>query len=393
MGRKKKVVLVEEEPLEDLREKSDVLADAEDEKTLKKQLLTEEWLVDFQERFSDQPVKVLVEKYDDQGDWSMCRKYPLTGFDSEIVREEFGGGKYRASLYGPDGRYIQGGRSHFKFSELIRPLNAIKPPENPVVAMMIKTLESNQRTTMDLMTAMIGAQAQAQGKPSGSLTEVVEVMKGINSMAPKPEKAFDNLKETLGLFKLVKEVTSDGEGESKGGLLSDIKEFLEVYPAIKEQLAGLKPGVTPVAIPAPPIEERKPMVMDPLSAKIIALVPAFVGGAKANGPTKQWADYLLGELETNVMPVLLPVMREKYKPLVESEDDVYDILLKLAKDAGEREKIYQQIPPLSPHRDWLNRVIDEAIRLEDMPEAAEEPNGSEGPGGAVLAGVNGHAKP
>ncbi len=391
MGRKKKLLVVEDPEEEDDKE---TVPGLEDEKELEKLRLTEEWLTEFQERFSDQPVKVLVEKYDAAGDWCYCRKYPLAGFDQDVIRDDFGGGKYRASLFGVNGRYIKEGRHFFKFEEPLKqgPV-AVKPEnplENPVVAMMLKAMESNQKTVVDMMTAMITSQSAA--KPATGLGEIVEVMKGLNGLAPKAEKPFENFKETLGLMKLLKEATGDKDGESKGGLLGDIKDFLEIYPTIKDQLSNLKPAL-PAAVPVGPAlgvvggaePERKTTIMDPLSRKIIDLVPHFVGGARANAPAPEWAAYLLGELDTGVMPILLPVMKEKYKPLVNDEDDVYDILLKLAKDPAEREKIYLQIPPLAGYKDWMNRVIDEAVRLEELPEV---PESSE----VVLSAVTGNGK-
>ncbi len=126
--------------------------------------------------------------------------------------------------------------------------------------------------------------------------------------------------------------------------------------------------------------------MDPLSKKIIELVPRFVGGARANAPVPDWANYLLEVLDAEIMPVLLPVLKEKYKPLVNDEGDVYDILIKYAKDPAERGTIFLQIPPLAPHKDWVNKIIDEAIRLEEIPDVPDTPESVSG-GNAVLEAV------
>ena len=116
--------------------------------------------------------------------------------------------------------------------------------------------------------------------------------------------------------------------------------------------------------------------MDPLTKKIVDLIPKFVGGAKANAAVDHWGNYLLEVLDIEVMPVLLPVLREKYKPLVQNEDDVYDLLIKFAKDPTERTNLFKTIPPLAPHKEWCLKVIDEAVRLIELPDAPPDSNGA-----------------
>lgn len=373
MPRKKKAILIEDDQADDL------LDDAALDRELKDQQAIEEWLGDFQSRFTDQPVKVLVEKFED-GEWAICRKYPLAGFDHETVRDEFGGGKYRATLFGPNGKYIKEGRNNFKFAEGLPSKKTETPPqnplENPLMVMLLKSQEEASKNMMALTQAMITAQA---GKSSGGgLPELIEAMVKMQTLTPKPEKPFDNFKETLGMMKLVKEVTGDGD-EKSGSIMSDIKEFLEMAPLLKDAIptlrASLPAGTRPelaagskTSIAAQPSNGGETPVADPVVQKITGLVPRFLMAAKANAPIEEWSDNLLDALEDEVMPVLLPQMQKDYGPLVKTADDAYDILIRLATDAESRNKIYIAIPYLAPHRAWCDEVINKAIATLTNPE-------------------------
>jgi len=397
MGKKKRTIIEEEAP-----EETPFDVSPEEEAQILEQERTAELLGEFQARFVDQPAKVLVEKYDGEGDWALCRKYPLAGFEQEHVKAEFGGGKYRGTLLDPQGKYVKGGRINFKFAESVikevAPPQPANPLDSPVVAMIMKSTESQNAMLLGLMQAMISAQAATAPK-SGGLGEIVEVMKSLNGLTATKEKPLDNLKETLGLMKLVKEVTGSGdEGESKGGLLGDIKEFLEIWPMVKDQLAAIKPPTAPAAAPGAIAPETPKTVtiageqpqMDPLTKKIIELVPKFVGGAQANAPVGEWAGFLLDSFDVEIVPLLLPTMKEKYKPFIQNEDDVYDAVLKMAKDPKEREQIFAHIKPFAPYKPWINSVIDEAVRLAELPDDEAPPIvTTEGGGSSILTAANG----
>jgi hypothetical protein len=394
MGRRKKVTVIEEAPeAAEVGEPTPAEAAAiaaEEEKELEDQLQAGEWLTEFQSRFTDQPVKILVEKYDEAGDWAVCRKFPLANFDPDSVRLEFGSGRYRCTLFDPNGKWVKGGRTHFKFAEpVVKPLSQNKPEnplENPIVAMMLNAQKESTTMLMGIMQSLLTAQSAPGAGKGSTMTEVVETVKAINSMAPK-DKPLDTLKEQLGLFKLVKEITGDNDGESKGGLLSDLKEVIEVLPLLKEHMAALKPQTAPAA---PQITPGKVENMDPLSKKIVELVPKFIGGARANAPVPEWGSYLLDVFDTEVMPLAFPVLKEKFKALVKTEDDAFDLIIKLAADPDERANAIKQIPPLMPYLPWVNQVIDEAIRLAEAPEIETATGGS-----SILEAVaaNGAKKP
>lgn len=393
MGRKKKITVIEDAPDPgEIMEPSPAEAAeaaAEEEQELQEQLQAGEWLTEFQSRFTDQPVKIQVEKFDEAGDWALCRKYPLANFDPDAVRLEYGGGKYRCTLYDPNGKWVKGGRTYFKFADsIIKPALQSKvenPLENPIVAMMLNAQKENTTMLMGIMQSLLASQGAAGPKTTG-LAEMVEVVKSINTMAPK-EKPMESLRETLGMMKLFKEVAGDSDGEGKSGLLSDLKEVIEVLPLLKEHMANLKaPAVTAPA----QITAGKGEPMDPLTKKIVELVPKFIGGARSNSPIPQWGNYLLEVFDTEVLPLALPMMKAKFKALVKTEDDAYDLIIKLAKDPEERAEALKQIPPLMPYMAWVNQVIDEAIRLVEAPEE-EEPKGES----VVLEamGANGSEKP
>lgn len=386
MGRRKKITVIEEpEPIEaaEPTPAEQAAEVAREERELQDQIQTAEWLAEFQNRFTDQPAKILVEKFDEEGDWAVCRKYPLAKFDPDAVRLEYGGGKYRCTLFDSHGKWVKEGRTHFKFANsIIKPVVDQKPEnplENPVVVMMIKSMESQQHMMMELAKSFLTApNVPGAGKSSG-LSEVVEVVQKLNTMTAK-EKPMDSLKETLGLMKLVKEVTGDSDGEGKGGLLSDLKDVIEVLPLLKEHIGQLKTPAPMLATPA-----KKETELDPLTQKIVDLVPKFIGGARSNAPVPEWGSYLFNVFDSEIVPLLLPVMKEKYRAIVSNEDDVYDIVIKLAKDPAERAAGLKQIPPLAPYLAWVNPVIDEAIRIAESPE----PEATAGGGNAILAEIQG----
>lgn len=388
MGRKKKITVIEDAPesaeLEPTPAEAAQLA-AEEEQELQEQLQAGEWLTEFQSRFTDQPVKIQVERFDEAGDWALCRKYPLQSFDPDMVRTEYGGGKYRCTLYDPQGKWVKGGRTYFKFADpIVKPVLQTKtenPLENPIFAMMLNAQKESTNMLMTIMQSLLTTQGAVGTAKGSTMTEVIETVKAINGMAPK-EKPLDTLKEQLGLFKLVKDITGDSDGESKGGLLSDLKEVIEVLPLLKEHMAALKP-----AAPAQ-IAPGKAPEMDPLTKKIVDLIPKFVGGARANASIKEWGNYLLDVFDAEILPLLMPVMKEKYKALVKDEDDCYDVFLRYAKDPDERALALKQIPPLAPYLPWVNQVIDEAIHLAET--ETDTPQENSAGGNSILEAVSGN---
>lgn len=394
MGRKKKTIVIEDAP-DERDDESQELEALQDEERILEEEQTREWLIDFQNRFPDQGTRILVEKYDDAGDWATCHKYPLASFDQEMVREEYGAGKYRGTLYNPKGLYIKGGRIQFKFAQAVKRdgpvvLKPENPLENPIVAMMIKSMESNQQTMMTLVTTIL--QAQAQGSPKGTgLGEMVEVVKALKTMTPTEAKPLDSFKETLTVMKLFKEATGEGSDE-KGGLLSDIKDFLEVWPTLKDQLAQVKPNL-PTPAGGPPsltVAQPNPMEpkpMDPLTQKVTEFVPKFIEAGKREAPISEWGRYLLEVFEEEFLPVVTPMLKKQYPVFISDEDDAYEAIVKYAQDPKEKEKIFSAIPPLVPIKPWALQVIDEAVRLALL-DPEEVPEGTtSGGGSAILSSV------
>lgn len=389
MARKKKVTIIET-PEDD--ETVEVPLNADDEETIHDEEESREVLAELRERFPDQAVRILVEKYDAEGDWATCKKYPFRTFDQEHVKEEFGGGRYRGSLYNAKGIYIKGGRFHFKFAESVKREGPVyvkpeNPLENPAVVMMIKSMEQNQANMMAFFQTLMAAQNQGVSAQKAPMSEMLEAVKSLRSMVPQDAKPFESVKEMLTMLKLLNEVKGDG-GESKEGLLSDIKEFLSVWPTIQESLPKLKEIVPapPALAPAGTVPGAPPM--DPISQKVVAHVPEFIDAAKAAQPHEKWGQYLLDIFEEEFLPLLVPVLTKKYKPFVRDEDDAYDMIIKMASDSDEREKIFKAIPPLAPHRDWVLKVIDEAVRLSEIdPEGGETMKPNSGGGSVILTAV------
>lgn len=369
-------------PERDREAPEDVLTDMEVDALAAKEAEIEEWVSDFQGRFSDQPVKVQVEKYD-SGEWGICRKYPLESFDHMAVFEEYGGGRYRATLFGPDGKYVKGGRHEFKFATPLKPAapvqEKVNPLADPIVMMMMENFKQQNAANLELMKAMLSGNSNK----SSELPSVLEAMKVIGVLAPK-ENGFKQFQEFMTMASSMKDfmgIDDKRDTGGEGGLMSDIKEFMSLYPAIKEALPQIRAGASPggVVPPNPPPPERKAPQMSPVSQKIAAHIPTILEAAKTNQPVEKWADFVGQILDVEIMPLLVPEMIAKYKPFVKDEDDVYNGLLEKSKDPDEREKIFKAIPPLAPYREWVGRVLDAwaASNFETIP-LAEAPAGVNG---------------
>lgn len=387
MARKPTRVITED--AEEVIDKDEVERKAAEE--IQKQQTTEEWLADFQSRFTEEAVKILIEKHED-GEWKICRKYPLSNFDHESVRDEFGGGRYRATLYDPNGKYVVGGRNNFTFAAPAQKKDTEHKPtdpfSNPGVMMVIEQIRAQAAQATQLLQTVLASQ---QGN-KGGIGELVEAMKGLQALTPRDtSKPLDGLKDLLGVQKLLKEVNGNGDSDSKEGLLSDIKQIIELAPLIREAIPALKAGLpqssNPIATnPRPPLSSAPiptpggPQQLNPLSKKIVELMPRFVLAGKNNEPIQQWSDHLLDVMEKEIMPILLPDMKATYGPIVQNEDDAYDILIKYAQDETTRDKIYVTILPLAPYKAWCNQVIARAVK--DL-------TGDENGANVVIDAVNG----
>lgn len=365
---KTKVVVVErpDKKANSRGETLEELLDAQDAVDTEQESINE-WLADFQGRFSDQQVRISVSKYEN-GRWALAARYPLQGFDHFVVRDEFGAGKYRAMLYGPNGKYITGGFQEFEFT---MPLNPKKPDAekdknplaDPVVSMVMNAQAENNKMLMTIVTAMISN----QGSRGADLPALVDAMKSMGALSPK-ENPLKQVTETAQLIATLKDAFGNDEKSDSGGLFAEVKEFLELLPTIKESLPVLKGLRDKNPLPPAPADRPAALPQDPIAQKIIVHVPTFVEAARTNQPTAKWAEYLANLVEVEFLPILVKDAQEKYKPLKVTEDTVYSQLLDTAKDPAEREKIFTAIPPLSPYKLWVNKVIDECIVLFETEE-------------------------
>lgn len=380
MARKKRTIIEEDADEKELELGEEIDLGGDEEKK-------REWLKDFQSRFTDQDVKILIEKREETGDWAICRKYSLETFDMEPVKEEWGPGRYRGTLYDEHGHYIKQGRVQFRFANAVKkdqPIIIPKPEnplENPIVALMLKSMEQNQANLLTMMQTFMAAQGAIAPKATG-LGELLEGVKALRGMMPTEGKSLDSVKDMLSIWKMFKDVTGK-EGEGREGLLGDVREFLELLPTLKESLPVLKaalpvpPGQTPVPTQPNPGDSQ----MDSLTKAFTEHVPEFVDAAKQQAPVTEWGTYLLDLFEETFLPLLVPVLTKKYAPFIRTEEDVYDAVVKAAQDANEREKIFKAVPPLHEHRAWVLKVIEEAVRLseidpEEMPIPATSGGGS-----------------
>lgn len=369
--------------LEDMEE-----VELEEEPT-EEELESSEKVADFQARFSGKQYKVRIERFNvTDAEWEWVAKLPLEGFEPFNVLPKYGGGKYKAVLIDDGGHYVKGGMMHFRFSA---PLEVVpdKPKsalEDPAVVMLMESQKQQQLMLMEILKASLPG-AQAASQKGMDAAQVMDMFAKFSALTAPKENSMKSLMEMVGLWEKAKDAFTPDEKES-GGIVSEIKEAigaLALLPQIRQMVpsgqplsGSVPPGrtITPRVInPTSPVvmpkedKMKKPVPVSPALQKALFYVPKIEDAARDNADTVKWADKLLDILDDEVVPALIA----EYNGLP-SEDSIYDRLLQAVK-GDERESLFIHAPTLLPYKEWVYKVIDEAVRIVETPDIVEEPNG------------------
>lgn len=365
----------------------------EDEDPTEEEVESSEKVADFQARFSGKQYKVRIERFNPtEAEWEWVVKLPLEGFEPFNVLPKYGGGKYKAVLIDDGGHYVKGGMMHFRFSVPIempteKPRSAL---EDPVVVMMLESqkqqAESQKQQSAMLMeilkTSLPGAQAATQKGMDAA--QVMEMFAKFSALTAPKENSMKSFMEMVGLWEKAKDAFTPDEKES-GGIVSEIKEAigaLALLPQIRGQVGQAGAPMNPparapnrVISPTAPIvinpvvpkkEETMRKALSPAAEKALFYVPKIEEAARENADVEKWADKILDILDEEVIPALV----KEYNGFVSAES-IYDRLLAGAKNLDEREIVFIHAPPLLPYKEWLYRVIDEAVRVLETPDTEE----------------------
>jgi hypothetical protein len=343
---------------------------------------------EFQRLFSGKSYKVRVERFSEQNSvWAWCRSLPLDGFDPLTFVEKYGSGRYRCTLLNERGLYVPKARTEFFY---------IAPPEppkeetkgsflqDPAIQFLIESQKAQSNALMEILkAALAGGQAK-----TNDITQIIEAVKSIKSMAGDPKTGPQSIKEVLDLAVQLKDLAS-GEKAERGstGLVGELAEALKLVTTLRGSaepaaLPGPQPPVRtvstrPMHVLSPNVEDAMPKCVN----EVLFYVPKFVKAAARNEDSETWAEFLLDLLDREVIPSLV----EQYSAFGLDEKGAMDRLLAAGKDPTRIDKIFIYAPALNPHRAWVRAVIEKAIDIverelsvgpgEEVPEP-ESKNGT-----------------
>jgi len=352
-----------------------------------------ERLSDFQARFGGKDYKVRVDRWNkDDAEWEYATSCKLDGFDPFIsLQKTHGGGKYRLTLLDDGGRYVKGGRQEVRIAESISKVEPVEakasPWQDPGIMAVMEMLKTQSSQATEMVKAMISAQA---GKPAEQpISELVKALSQLQGMVPREGDNMKGVKDALELLTAAKGLLPEAKGsEPSGGMLSEVLEAVKAgkelgffdrfkqtarppYPAMSGP-ALARPGMAPI-IRNPQAEA--PVQSNPIAEKVATYIPILTSWAKRGEDIGNAADFVVGELTTEVIPVIV----ENYRPggMRLNAETIFAHLLDKFKDAAEVERVFQFAPGLEPYRDWVTQVASEAVRIMESDD--EEPQADPAP--------------
>lgn len=382
MPRKAKVVVVErskkreEEEDEDLQE---TLARLEEQE--KESLDDAEKLSTFMASFGGKSYQVRVEKFNEgKKRWEAINLFDYDGFDPFKTCVEFGPGEYQFALLDDHGKYVKSGyRPRLAISEAVGKIakeekrEEADPLKHPMVALMLQQAQESRKE----MIALFQAMATRPEAPRAPATEALDMLLKLKSLEPRQDDPLKDLTKSLLPLLLERGLNPDkGDGDSPS-VADQIKDALSAFTALQPHLSALKGRAAKSAPqPAQPQTSQAQLAQEDQSVNPIAqalggYVPQFVKWAKRGYDVEAAADHLVDELEAEVIPVIIA----SYKPIpgvTLTPEAIWSALVDKAQKPEEVEVIFKYAPELAPHRDWVLRVVAEALKLVTTPEGDED---------------------
>lgn len=351
------------------------------------ELETEGKLAFFHDKFGEKDYKVRIEVFHrEDNEWEMVDTVKLDGFDPFNSLKKYGGGRYRLSLLDDGGCYVKGGRMEVRIAQAAVSAQAASPSNQPDASMslLIETLKAQNAQSLEIIKASLGRPIPEQKGPS--LTELISALSGLKGLTPKEDGGMGGIEKTLGLMKLVKELMPEPAESSGEGVMGEIAQAVKVASEMGLLNRGQRgPAPAPRQAPPPqnlaagtvvlnpepptPIEEPE-SPMRPVIDKLKSYVPTFISWAKRDKPVEDAADFLIDELDNEIVPLIV----KHYKPggvITLTREVVWGDLLSKAKDPNQVIAIFSAVPELGAYRSWVERVIAEAVKVAEAPAEEE----------------------
>ncbi|MDE2314534.1 MAG: hypothetical protein KGL04_10235, partial [Elusimicrobia bacterium] len=320
--------------------------------------------------------QVRVLKHDDgEHDWAYVGTYPFESFSLDVLRDGYGGGRYRLVLLDGAGKYVKGGSQACLIAQPPKKEGAAaEPPRDRALDLVIENLKEQNRQSTELLKAVLAKpEPQRQG-----LGEILDGLAKVRSLTPEsPRTSLREIVETMSILKGL----SDGDSKENGGVLGEI---LEAFRAVKEMGIGGRRAAEPDPEPAQPAavprltaggavsvppgvkivpsQETKP-VSNQVDAELKARLDYSAGYfiEQAHGPdadTDESVERAAEDLLSDFERFILPTLAKKYHA---PRDMVYAEVLRRGKDPKQIESLLANMPSLADKKDWCLRVIAKAI--------------------------------
>jgi hypothetical protein len=307
---------------------------------------------------SAKAVALTIQDEKDKTRWSYLARIPLDDFSLEVVKEQYGGGRYRGRILDEDNHYMKHG--HFSFAidgRFKRPVPDL-PETSPPVVPFPAPASATESTALGEMKEVVRQQGEAmirlmekistQPDPLTMVLKVAEVMKPAAQSSPSMDLA-----GMFGLFSTIftkgMELAQNSSGE--GGYI----------PVLKE-LGGPLLG----------------MLTERLQKGETALEKARVSGLVAVPPPKPTLDGFV----KIYMPQLLTLARMGKDPELYADvmlDQIPEIWLEELVGRVNQpdfvDKLKALYPDVGPFEGWFKKLA-EYIRVEFAPDAGAEPGGA-----------------
>lgn len=348
-----------------------------------------EKILQFQSVFGGKNYRLRIERYiKEESDWeTLPQLFSLDGFDPVTALKPYGGGKYRVSLIDAKGHYDKaegyGGRAYFRLAT--PPIEASAAPEkkssfeDPVVQIILKNMETDKAQMVELLKTFAAKPADAPKSPS--VTELIDSLAKLNTLSPKDQGGFKNIKEVVELMGAIKDLAPSSDSGGGEGWMGDVLQALKL---VKE--GGLMPrlGQPPQApaLPAPRRDAPTPITptrkvedvmpeQNPILDKLKTYVPIFAGWAKRNSDIEDAAMFLLDEIQEEIVPLICANYRLVGLFFNPGAEAVLQNLVDRSQKPEELQKIFEFAPELSLHKEWCVKVIAQAVKELTTPEEPE----------------------
>lgn len=352
--------------LEELEERTESEVDAEEK------------LSEFMEQFGGKDYKVRVERFNKEDKaWDHLDTYPLDGFDAFAVCKGHGGGRYRLTFLNESGKYVKGGQPQIRIAAPPPGAVAVEKPDtdplkHPLVALLLAQSEKSRQEMIELFKTI-----SARPEPQKSTTnEVMDLLMKVRAMEPKGDDTMKKLLDTI-LVSVVEKGLNPEPTESGGGLMSDLKDALEAGKALGLlQPRGPRvlnaptpaPGAPKTALPAPAPAPEAPV--NPIIEEVKKYVPIFLKWAKRGESVQVAADFLVAELQEEIVPLI--IANYKIPGITLTETMVLQNLIDRSAKPEEVAAILTFAPDLAPYKEWVEKVVKASVDLLLAPPEKEE---------------------